>query len=71
MGLSKPLSALDGKIDKLVGLLTTILFAIVLAAFAIVVGTPIAAILIYHNRRKLFPKSVEQDVSGARIPEKV
>lgn len=53
--VAQPLETVDQKLEKLAALLTTILFTIFAAAGIIAVGTPIAAILIYRNRRRLFP----------------
>jgi len=47
-GVSQPLEAVETQLNLVLG-------AIVMAAIAIAVGTPIAAILIYRFRDKLFP----------------
>lgn len=41
-------------------LLPLILFAIVVAAIAVAIGTPIAAILVYKHRSRLFPDMQER-----------
>ncbi|MBU6452358.1 MAG: hypothetical protein KGS72_11300 [Cyanobacteria bacterium REEB67] len=47
-GVSSPLEALERQLDL-------VLLAIFIAAVGVVIGTPIAAILIYRYRAKLFP----------------
>jgi ABC-type spermidine/putrescine transport system permease subunit I len=53
-GVAQPLRELHQELTELKGLLATILFAIVVAAIAVAIGTPIAAVLIYKHRHKLF-----------------
>lgn len=59
--VAQPLETVDQKLEKLAALLTTVLFTIFAAAVIIAVGTPIAAILIYRNRRRLFPDMPDGD----------
>ncbi|PWU02854.1 MAG: hypothetical protein C5B53_01215 [Candidatus Melainabacteria bacterium] len=67
--VSRPLLNVEQKLEKLAALLTTVLFAILLAAGIIAVGTPIAAILIYRNRRKLFPDMPDREFPVAKTGE--
>jgi DNA-binding FrmR family transcriptional regulator len=60
-GVQTQLTAVEKELAELKTLLGTILFAIFLAAGAIALGTPVAAVLIYKHRRKLFPNSPERD----------
>lgn len=66
--VAKPLQDLQQEIKDLKGLLATILFTIVIAAIAVAIGTPIAAILIYKNRHKIFPDMRDHDFPGAKEP---
>jgi peptidoglycan hydrolase CwlO-like protein len=67
--VARPLLNVEQKLEKLAALLTTVLFAILLAAGIIAIGTPIAAILIYRNRRKLFPDMSDRDFPVAKASE--
>jgi peptidoglycan hydrolase CwlO-like protein len=62
--VAQPLGMVNSELEKLAALITSILFAIVIAASVIVVGTPIAAILVYRNRHKLIPNLKDQDLTG-------
>jgi hypothetical protein len=64
--VAQPLQTVDQKLEKLAALLTTVLFTILVAAGIIAIGTPIAAILIYRNRRKLFPDMSDRDFRVAK-----
>jgi archaellum component FlaC len=64
--VARPLLNVEQKLEKLAALLTTVLFAILLAAGIIAIGTPVAAILIYRNRRKLFPDMSDRDFPVAK-----
>jgi peptidoglycan hydrolase CwlO-like protein len=55
------LSSVEGQLADLKTLLATILFSIYVAAAAIALGTPVAAFVVYKNRRKLFPHTPERD----------
>lgn len=46
-------------------LLSTVLASIYIAAAAIAFGTPLAAFLVYKNRRKIFPNTKEKDFPGS------
>lgn len=67
--VAQPLSTVDQKLEKLAALLTTVLFAILMAAGIIAIGTPIAAVLIYRNRRKLFPDMSDRDFPVAKATD--
>jgi peptidoglycan hydrolase CwlO-like protein len=64
--VAEPLKTVDQKLEKLAALLTSVLFTIVAAAVAITIGTPIAAILIYKYRRKLFPNMSDREFPVAK-----
>lgn len=57
-----PLSGLEERLIQVQGLIATVLLAIMIAAVAIAVGTPIAAILVYRNRHKIFPDLKDKDL---------
>lgn len=66
--LKEPIVALKGPIgtvakplEKLENQLNFIILAIFVAAGAIAFGTPLAAVLIYKNRQKLFPDMMKHD----------
>jgi chromosome segregation ATPase len=67
--VAQPLQTVDQKLEKLAALLTTVLFAILLAAGIIAVGTPIAAILIYKNRKRLFPDMSDREFPVAKADD--
>lgn len=54
--VAEPLAGLDRRLVQVQGLIAGVLLMIVVSSIAIAVGTPIAAILIYRNRHKLFPQ---------------
>jgi prefoldin subunit 5 len=55
VSLEKPIAGVATPLEDLNNKLNYILGAILIAALAIAVGTPLAAIVVYRNRRKLFP----------------
>ncbi|HEY9677708.1 MAG TPA: hypothetical protein V6C76_06850 [Drouetiella sp.] len=55
VGLKGPIGTVAQPLEKLQAQLNFIILAIFVAAGAIAFGTPVAAILIYRNRHKLFP----------------
>ena len=57
----RQLASVDKQLSELKTLLGTVLFSIYVAAAAIAFGTPIAAFIVYKNRRKLFPNVHEAD----------
>ncbi|MBX9722266.1 MAG: hypothetical protein K2X81_12775 [Candidatus Obscuribacterales bacterium] len=60
--LQKPISNVARPLEEVQKQLNMILAAIMFATLAIAIGTPVAALLIYVNRRKLFPKISEQEM---------
>lgn len=63
--VEKRLDAVDEQLSALKSLLATILFSIYVAAITVAAGTPIAAFIVYKNRRKLFPNSQDKDLTIA------
>lgn len=55
VSLEKPIAGVATPLEDLNAKLNYILGAILIAALAIAVGTPLAAIVVYRNRHKLFP----------------
>jgi chromosome segregation ATPase len=53
--LRKPITGVSKPLEQVQQQLNLVLFAIVCAAIAIAIGTPLAAVLVYRNRHKLFP----------------
>jgi prefoldin subunit 5 len=66
VSVAEPLTQVHKELAEMKVLLATVLGAIVLAAIAISVGTPIAAIFIYRNRKKFFPNLSDHEL----IPSK-
>jgi archaellum component FlaC len=67
--VARPLLTVEQKLEKLAALLTTVLFTILVAAGIIAIGTPIAAILIYRYRRRLFPDMTDRDFPVAKASD--
>jgi hypothetical protein len=67
--VAAPLNAVHKELLEMKALLASVLFAILVAAVAIAIGTPIATVLIYKNRRKLFPDMRDHDFPGAKAAE--
>jgi archaellum component FlaC len=63
--VTKPMSLVHGELAELSTMLRGVLVAIVVAVLAIVVGTPLAAVHVYRNRKKYFPHLREP---GADLP---
>lgn len=61
-----PLTEVKQELQKVEVLIGTVLFTIMVAAVAIAVGTPIAAILVYKNRKKLFPDIPDHEFPVAK-----
>jgi uncharacterized coiled-coil DUF342 family protein len=61
-----PLSEVKQELMKVEALIGVVLFAIIVAAAAVAIGTPIAAVLIYRNRHKLFPGTPEHEFPVAK-----
>lgn len=62
VGLQKPISGVATPLERLETQLNFILLAILIAAISIAIGTPVAAILIYRNRHRLFPDLKEHEL---------
>lgn len=63
--VAQPLVEVRKELSEMKALLATVLFAIVVAALGIAFGTPIAAVLIYKNRRKIFPNMSDREFPTA------
>jgi hypothetical protein len=61
--VAKPLEAVQNQ-------LSLILLAILVAAAAVAIGTPVAAVLMYKNRHKLFPGMSDHDMPKVVQPDK-
>lgn len=68
--VSKPLSDLYGQLGELKRLMQLILVTIFFAAGAVAIGTPIAAVLVYRYRHKLFPDMKDHDFPVAKASDK-
>jgi peptidoglycan hydrolase CwlO-like protein len=68
--LAQPLTRVDKELADMKALLQLVLGAIFLATFAIAIGTPIAAVLIYKNRHKIFPQISDHDFPVAKATDK-
>ncbi|HEY9760830.1 MAG TPA: hypothetical protein V6C97_37105 [Oculatellaceae cyanobacterium] len=55
VNVAEPLSNVRKELAEMKTLLATVLAAILIATIAISIGTPIAAIYVYRNRKKIFP----------------
>lgn len=62
-GVARPLGEVQSRLQQVQALIATVLLAILIAAGAIAVGTPVAAILVYRNRRKLFPDMRDEELA--------
>jgi hypothetical protein len=60
-GVQHQLLSVEKELGDLKMILGTILASIYLAAGAIAIGTPVAAVVIYRKRRQLFPNAREKD----------
>ncbi len=67
--VSQPLREVYKELADMKALLQMVLLMIALAAVLIAVGTPLAAILIYRNRRKLFPNLSDQEFPVAKADD--
>lgn len=65
-----PLVGVQKRLEEVQALIGAVLLFIMLSTVMIAIGTPIAALLIYKNRRKFFPdlKDSELDL-GTKMPE--
>jgi hypothetical protein len=62
VNVAEPLSEVRSELAQMKTLLATVLGAIVLAALAISIGTPIAAIIVFRNRKKIFPNMSDKEI---------
>ncbi|MBS1955244.1 MAG: hypothetical protein JST89_13745 [Cyanobacteria bacterium SZAS-4] len=69
--IAQPLRDLHDELNQLKALMAIILFAIVACATAIAVGTPVAAVLVYKNRAKIFPHLEDTEIKTASEDESV
>jgi len=69
--VSEPLREVYKQLGEMKTLLTMVLFAIMAGAMATAIGTPIAAVVIWRNRRKLFPHMNDHDFPVAKASDKV
>lgn len=53
--VTKPMSQVHGQLAELHTMLHWVLVAIIISVVAITIGTPLAAIYVYRNRKKIFP----------------
>ncbi len=53
--VTKPMSQVHGQLAELRMMLQGVLIAIIIGVVAITIGTPVAAVMVYRNRKKLFP----------------
>ncbi|HEY9793956.1 MAG TPA: hypothetical protein V6D22_26405 [Candidatus Obscuribacterales bacterium] len=60
-GVQTQLATVQKELADLKSLLSTIIFVILVAAGAIALGTPVAAVMIYKHRRKILPSVKEKD----------
>ena len=57
------------ELHEMKGLIQLVVVMIVVSAIAIAIGTPLAAVLIYRNRRKLFPNMSDHDFPVAKASD--
>lgn len=60
--VATPLEEVRNELNDVKALLASVLLAIVLATVIIVIGTPLAAIFVYKNRKKFFPDLTDKDL---------
>lgn len=53
--VTKPMSQVHGQLAELHTMLHWVLVAIIISVLAITIGTPLAAIYVYRNRKQIFP----------------
>ncbi len=70
--VTKPMNEVHGQLAELHTMLHWVLVAIVLSVLAITLGTPLAAIYVYRNRKKLFPhlRQPGEDLPLEKLREK-
>jgi prefoldin subunit 5 len=62
VNVAEPLTEVRAELAQMKALLATVLGAILVATLAISIGTPLAAIIIFRNRKKIFPKLLDQEL---------
>ncbi len=62
VNVAEPLMEVKGELSQMKVLLATVLGAIVVATIAISIGTPLAAIVVYRNRKRIFPNMSDQEL---------
>jgi len=62
VNVAEPLMEVRGELAQMKALLATVLGAILVATIAISIGTPVAAIYVYRNRKKIFPNMSDQEL---------
>jgi peptidoglycan hydrolase CwlO-like protein len=62
VNVAEPLKQVHKELAEMKILIATVLGAIVLATIAISIGTPIAAIIIYRNRKRIFPNMSDHEL---------
>ena len=67
--VSQPLRDVYKELAEMKQLIKMVLVTIVIGALLTAVGTPLAAILIYRNRRKLFPNLSDQEFPVAKAAD--
>jgi hypothetical protein len=58
LAIQRPLADVEGPLARVKRQLNYVLIAIILATFGVVFGTPVAAVLVYRYKDKLFPAKV-------------
>lgn len=66
-GVATPLSEVKTQLAQVQALIASVLFTIMIASICIAVGTPIAAVLIYKNRKKIFPNINESEMPQVTV----
>jgi len=66
LAIQKPLVGVAKPLDRVKVQLNFVLLAIVLATIGVVFGMPLAAIIVYRNKEKLFPAQVTADLPDER-----
>jgi len=68
VGVAEPLTGMQRRLDQVQALLASVLAAMFLATITVAVGTPVAALLIYRNRKKLFPGLRDEELKMSGKP---
>jgi hypothetical protein len=64
-----PLRDVYQELHEMKALIQLVVVMIVMSTIAIAIGTPLAAVLIYRNRRKLFPNMSDRDFPVANAAD--